>query len=289
MNNLSDTFTHHTVVKADHQTVFHVLVRGISLAVVFFVAEDTDNLYVGRSGFLVGGQTEISFVMGRNFKKRTWFRIRDNGNGRKDFLYLFLHILDVEVSYDSNGFQVRAVPFVVKVAQGFGLERPDDIHVTDDIALGIFRAFVEYRSFLVIDTGCAVVARTPLLGDDPTFLVDVFRVEGQVIRPVVQNKQARVRQAFVCHRHIADVINRFVLCGVGIQVPTERDSMTFECGNHAVAREVLTAVKGHVFQKVGQAVLIVILKQCACVADDEETGPVFRFFVMPEVIGDTVR
>ena len=76
---------------------------------------------------------------------------------------------------------MASVPFVVECAQSFRLKRTDNIHIADDIAHGILGVVVENGLFLFEDTSGTGVACTPFLCDDTTFVIDIFRIKGQVV------------------------------------------------------------------------------------------------------------
>ena len=51
---------------------------------------------------------------------------------------------------------------------------------------------------------------------------------------------------------------------------------------------MLRSVEGHVFEEMGQAVLVVLLLQGAYVVGDEEIRPLPGIVVMPDVVGHPV-
>ena len=51
---------------------------------------------------------------------------------------------------------------------------------------------------------------------------------------------------------------------------------------------MLSAVKGHVFQKMGKPVLIIIFEQGPYVLNNVKTGTVLWFLVMTDVVGHPV-
>ena len=288
LDDFGDATGSHRVVEALHQAVLDVLIGHRAVAVVLLVAEDADEFYARAGGFLVGREVEVGLFVRRHFKERERFGVFDGGDGREDVLNLLLHLGYVEIAHHGDGFQVGAIPFMIEVADGLGLEVLDDVQTADDVAHGIFGTFQHDAHLLFLDAACAVVARAILFGDDAALFVNVFFIEREVIAPVVEDEEASVDKSLVGHGHGADVIHRLVLCGVGIQVSSERDAVTLQRGNHAVAGEVLTAVEGHVLQEVGQTVLFVVLQQSAGIADDVEAGTLLRLFVVAKIIGDAV-
>ena len=100
--------------------------------------------------------------------------------------------------------------------------------------------------------------------------------------------EAGIHQSHVCSRNGADVIYSLVLCSVGIDVASERNTVTLQCLDDSFVREVLGSLECHVLQEVGETVLVIVLQNCTDVLDDVETGPVFRFLIMSYIIGQPV-
>ena len=242
----------------------------------------------GLLNFFVGGQAVVDFPVLRDFKEGARTRGFHRGDGRE---YLFdapFHPRHVEVAHHGDGFQVGAVPFVVEVAEGLGFEVLDDVKAPDDVAHGVLRAFVKHGHDLALYAELRRAARAPFFGDDSPLGIDFVTVEGQVVRPVVQYQQAGVQQVYVCGGHGADVVHRFVLGGVGVEVAAESDTVFFQGRNNSFAGKVFCTLEGHVLQEMRQTVLCVVLKQGTGVADDVETGTLFGLFVVTEVVGDAV-
>ena len=157
-----------------------------------------------------------------------------------------------------------------------------------DVAHGVLRAFVKHGHDLALYAELRRAAGAPFFGDDSTLGVDFVTVEGQVVRPVVKNQQAGVQQIYVRGGHGADVVHRFVLGGVGVEVATEGDTVFFQGRDDALARKVFRAVEGHMFQEMRQTVLGIVFEKRAGVTDNVETGPFFGLFVVTEVVGNAV-
>ena len=104
----------------------------------------------------------------------------------------------------------------------------------------------------------------------------------------MKNQQAGVQQIYVRGGHGADVVHRFVLGGVGVEVATEGDTVFFQGRDDALARKVFRAVEGHMFQEMRQTVLGIVFEKRAGVTDNVETGPFFGLFVVTEVVGNAV-
>ena len=64
--------------------------------------------------------------------------------------------------------------------------------------------------------------------------------------------------------------------------------MFFQGVNDAFSREMLRPVEGHVFQKVGQTVLVILFQNGPHILNNVKTGPFFGLLVLTEIIGKSV-
>ena len=88
-----------------------------------------------------------------------------------------------------------------------------------------------------------------------------------------------------------DVVDRLVDTGVGVEVGTELDALALTPLPQAAllsTGEVLGAVEGHVFEKVGKSSLTRLFEDGAHALSDVEVGHVGRLAVLPDVIGQSV-
>ena len=76
--------------------------------------------------------------------------------------------------------------------------------------------------------------------------------------------------------------------GVGIDVGTEAYSVFFQILDQLLAWEILGAIEGHVFQKVGQSALIFFLQDRTNPLHNVELGLPCRLLVRTNVVGQSV-
>ena len=238
--------------------------------------------------FLVGSQAIVNLLVSGNFEKRTRFRILDRRDGRKNFLDTLFHPRHVKIAHHRNSLQIGTIPLTIKITDGLMFKIFDNIEVTDYIPFGIFRILEQPRQRLCQQTELRRTAGAPLLGNNTPFGIDFITVKRQVVRPVVQYQQTGIQKPHIGGRHGADIINRFILSRISIDVTAKGHSVLLQSGNDSLARKIFSPVKGHVFQKVGQTVLVIVFKQCTHIADNIKTGPVFRLLIVTDIISNAV-
>ena len=94
--------------------------------------------------------------------------------------------------------------------------------------------------------------------------------------------------SFAGRRHVLDLVGRVVPARRGVQVVAEFHSHGLQVFRQHLARQVLRAVEGHVFQEVGQSLLVVVLLDGAHVVQDVEVGLPLGLFVVADVVGHAV-
>ena len=124
--------------------------------------------------------------------------------------------------------------------------------------------------------------------DHATLFLYLFLLQQQTVGPVVENQQTRIDDALTGGGHIADIVNRLLNTGIGIQVATELDTYALTPAQQLVALEVLRTVKGHVLQEMGQSALVVILLNRTHLLGNVELGTVLRPVVVTDVISQSV-
>ena len=123
--------------------------------------------------------------------------------------------------------------------------------------------------------------------DHTTFFFYLNGIEQQPIGPVVEHQQATVKFLLTNGgRNIVDVIDGLLNTGLGIHPIIGTDALKEPVD--AIASEVLTAVKAHVFQKVGQSSLIVLFLQTTHSLRQIKASPVLRPVVIFNIIGKAI-
>jgi len=107
------------------------------------------------------------------------------------------------------------------------------------------------------------------------------------VRPLLEDAQPRVQQLRLVGRHLQHV-DGLVLARVGVDLGPELHADRLEVAHQRLAREVLGAVERHVFDEVGQPLLVVVLVHRACAHHQPQRGALFRFGVGAHVVAQTV-
>jgi hypothetical protein len=129
--------------------------------------------------------------------------------------------------------------------------------------------------------------RAPFLGDHSAFLLDLLRIEADVVRPILEHLQGVLHHVRLVHRHLQS-IGRLVERGVGVQVRPELHARAFEEIHDLHLLEVLRAVEGHVLDEMRQPQGLLGFEDGARIHDEMELGAVLRLLVGANVVGQTV-
>ena len=245
---------------------------------------------LGVRELLVGSHAHDGLVVVFHLHIVALGRIDGLGDGAEDVLDLGFDFVHVDVADHHDALVVRAVPFLIVVAQHLVREVVHDLHQADRQALAIFVVVrIDHRQDLLVETHLGVLAAAPLFVDHAALAVDVSRVEQQAVGPVVEDPQAGVHGARdLGHGHVVDVIDGFVDAGIGVQVGAELHADALAILHHAIAREMLRTVETHMFEEVRQTALRFVFQDGAHFLGDIEIGLALRLFVVPDVIGQSV-
>ncbi len=205
-----------------------------------------------------------------------------------EFLHLGFDGVHIHVAHYDDCLVVRAVPLVVEVAQRLVVEALQIVQVADQIAVFVFRAFAQRLDHRHHRAPLGTVARAEFFADYAAFRVDFVAFECNEVRPVVQNQQRRVDHSFAGRRHVLDLVGRVVPARRGVQVVAEFHAHGLQVFRQHLARQVLRAVERHVFEEVGQTLLIVVFLNGAYVMQNVEVCLSLRFFVVADVVGHAV-
>ena len=220
-------------------------------------------------------------------------RVGRHRDGREEVLNLLFDAIDIDVAHHDDGLQVGAIPLLVVVTQILVGKVVDHVHRTNGQAVLVLRATIDDGLCLFHEPlhGHARAAGAPLLVDDAALLVDFLVAEQKRVAPVVEDEQAGVGHAGLVDRSGGDVVDRLVDTGVGVEVGTELDALALAPLPQAAllsTGEVLGAVEGHVFEKVGKSSLTRLFEDGAHALSNVEVGHVGRLAVLPDVIGQSV-
>ena len=104
----------------------------------------------------------------------------------EDLLYLLLHRINVNVTYDDDSLKVGAIPLLVVVAQSLVWEVVDDLHCTDWQAAAVTATGEDVGEHAFLHAHHCSVASAPLLVDNAAFAVNLLLVKCETIGPVMQ-------------------------------------------------------------------------------------------------------
>ena len=249
------------------------------------LVEKVDDRYVlflvlgnGNQRFVVVGHREVSTFSGvlRHF---------DGGEHSLDLVFDGVYI---DVSHDNDSLLVGAVPFFIIVTQCLIGEVVHHFHGSDGEAVCILAVLVENGQYGFIHTHHGSHACAPFFVDDSAFLVDFFRIKGQVVGPVVKDQQTGVNYTFAGNGDVIDVIDRFVDGSVGIQVGSKLHSDAFQPFTQGIVGEMGCSVETHVFQEVGQTALVVVFQNGTYLLGNIEVSLFFRQSIVTDVIGESI-
>ena len=213
---------------------------------------------------------------------------RGNRNVAHERLDLVFYGIHVDVTDHDDRLIIGAVPLVVEVLQLLVVEALQSVEVADQVAVLVFCVLTERLKHLHGRTPRRAVAGAQLLHDDAALGVDLLRFERDEVRPVVQDQQGAVDDAFARSGDVLHHVGRLVPAGAGIEVGAEFHAYFFEILRQHLAGEVLGAVEGHVFEEVGETLLGIVLLNGADVVQNVEVGLSFRLFVVADVVGHSV-
>ncbi len=114
-------------------------------------------------------------------------------------------------------------------------------------------------------------------------------MQSDEMRPIVQNQQRAVDDSLTRRRNIGHLIGRVIPTGRSIEVVTEIDAYLFKVFDNRLTLEIFRTVESHVFEKVSQTLLRIVLLNRTDIVQDIEIGLAFRFFIVADVVGHAVR
>ena len=163
-----------------------------------------------------------------------------------------------------------------------------DVHCSDREAVGVFGSGKHNRKHLFLKTLHGAHTGTPFFVDNTAFFVDFFRVQSQVVAPVMQNQQAGVDSPRSVDRYVGDIINRFVYGSICVQVFTEFYADTFQVLFQGISGKMGRSVETHVLEEVGKTALVVLFLYGTYFLGDIKVCPVGGKTVFTDVISQSV-
>ena len=109
----------------------------------------------------------------------------------------------------------------------------------------------EFGECLLVDAFACACLGAPLFVDNLALGINFLSFQRDETAPVVENQEAGIYQSFAPGGYVGEIIDRLVKGGIGIDVGAEAYSVFFQILDQSLAREILGAIEGHVFQEVG--------------------------------------
>ena len=237
---------------------------------------------------LVRSNGNKRFIIVRHFRIFPFGRIYRSRDISKNTFYGRFHLVYIYIPYNDNALQVGAIPFFIIVAKLVRLEVVDHVDRADRHPVCIFVVRKHFRELLFPDTCLGILSRAPFLPDHAPFLFDGRICEGDEARPVVQDQQAGVDNAFAGDRSVHDHVDRFVETCISVEVLTSAHPDAFGKFIHAMPWEVLCSVERHVFKEMGQSALVLVFQDRSDILGDKEIRTVFRLCIVSDVISQPV-
>ena len=170
----------------------------------------------------------------------------------------------------------------------FALHALDHIRLTDRLSIGIARSFELCAQDLFLGPRFRTEVHAPLGEDDAALTLDGVLIERRGLRPVLEHEEGAIEDARHIGRHPQRVL-RLVVTGRGIRVGTDPQAERRQKLNDALLRKILGAFEQHVFDEVGDALLVVVFEDRTGFDDEPQFGLVRRLAVAAHVVPQPVR
>ena len=264
-----------------------------------------DALPVGDDGGLLANRELVEdrhrrrrqFRVGRHRKPRarvirhrvggTRFRSDWRGYPAEPLLDELLDRGRVEIADGDDRHQVGPVPVPVELLEPVVREGVERRLGADRAAHRVARSVQRDREQLVLEPGRRPAPLPPFLDDDAPLLVDLAPVEGEVVRPVLQDEEGLLQDFGAIGRHLQHE-RRVVERREGVEVRPELHADRLHEARDVLALEVLRAVEGHVLHHVRQPDLVVVFEHRPGVDHEAEFGSVRRPRVAADVVPQAV-
>ena len=241
---------------------------------------------VGRLG--IGDDAHARLVMVRDGQALLRLGVLALGDDGEDLLNLGLGAVYIHVADDDNRLHVRMIPSLVEVGEALGLEGLQALLAAE------YRAVCHLRSLEIIGEGflhgasLGVAPLAAFFDDDAALLVDFNGIVVDEVRIVAKDHQAGVHDRLALDRDVVEHVLGFLEAGGGVHVPAEFGADGTEVVKDTLVGEVRRAVEAHVFEEVGETVLVRRFLDGADVRGEVELRPFFRNLVVTDIIGKTV-
>ena len=194
----------------------------------------------------------------------------------------------VDVADDDHTHQIRAIPILVELAQPIGIRIANDVRRADRQPVRIARPFQQQRELLVGDPLLGAEPLTPFLEDDAALLLDLRRVERDVVRPVLERQERAIDDRRILSRDL-QLVDRLVEARVRVDVRAEAHAERLHEVDDVEPREVERAVERHVLDEVRETALVLFLEHRARVDDQPQLRARLRDLVGADVVAQAVR
>ena len=193
----------------------------------------------------------------------------------------------VEIADGDDRHQIGPVPIGVELLQPVVTDVLDDLGLADRQPLRVARAGEEDGELRVLYPLVGAEPEPPFFQDDASFLVDRGRIEGDVVRPVLENEQRPVHHRGVVCRYL-QLVHGLVETGMGVDVcPEPHAERLHEAGDRLLG-EMQRAVEAHMLDEVSEPALIVVFENGARVDDEPKFGAGLRLLVRADVVAQAI-
>ena len=193
----------------------------------------------------------------------------------------------VEIADGDDRHQVGSVPVDVELLQPIVIGVLDDLGFADGQPFGVARAFEQDGKLLVLYPLVGSQPEPPFFQDDAPFLVDLRRIEGDVVRPVFEDEQRPVNHRGIVGGNL-QFVDGFIEARVGIHVRAEPHAERLHEGGDVLSGEVQRAVEAHVLDEVCEPPLIFVFEHRARVDGEPELGPGLGLLVGADVVAQAI-
>ena len=193
----------------------------------------------------------------------------------------------IEVAHGDHRHEIGPIPIRVELLQTVVRERPNDVRLSDGEALGIARVLEQDGQLHVQHAGACAEAHAPLFQDDAALFLDLGRIEGDGVGPILQDQQRPVDHVGIVGGNL-QLVDGLIKAGVGVDVRAEAHARRLQKCDDLLLREVTRAVEAHVFHEVREAPLVVVFENRTRADDQPKRRAALRLLVGAHVVAQTV-
>ena len=173
------------------------------------------------------------------------------------------------------------------MAEIIGGGAADDLLKPDGIAARVQGERVEEMGECVTGPRLPVVAGTAFAVDHAALSLDLGGIEGLAVGEFPENGETLLQPGGVGARHV-EAVDRVRGVGEGADIGAKSQAVPSQHADNAVAREEPGAIEGHVFDKVRETALLVLLVKGTGEDDEPQDRAAAGFGVGPDDVAQPV-